>query len=70
MSSSYGVPIFRVTFRSQEARARAQSTGQDKSFVAAILSICQHHGSAERPYDASRAVEFNWLAVKNEVFWP
>ena len=59
MLYAYGVPVFRVTFPSQGAFANARDAGHTKSFIAAIQELCNHCGSRDRPYDASRAVEFS-----------
>jgi hypothetical protein len=70
MSYSYGVPIFKVTHPSREAHNQSENQGLNSGFVASIQSLCVNCGSKQRPYDAAHAIQFAWLEVTNEVFYP
>ena len=58
---SYGVPVFCIAFRSESDYLQARTSGRTDSFVSSIQGLCEaRFGSRERPYEASRAVEFHW----------
>lgn len=70
MSYGYGVPIFKVTHKSKEAHSESEISGANAEFTAGIQRVCGASGSQGNPYQASRAIQFAWAVVGNEVFYP
>ena len=70
MSYGYGVPIFKITHKSKEAHLESEASGANAAFTAGIQRVCSASGSQNNPYQASRAIQFAWGVVGNEVFYP
>ena len=60
MGSSYGFTTFKVTFRTRADKESAAVRGQCATFLRAIGIAFSDEGSADRPFDASRAVYFTY----------
>jgi len=69
MSYGYGVPIFKITHKSMEAHLEAEGSGANAAFTAGIQRVCSASSSQNNPYQASRAIQFAWAVVGNEVFY-
>ena len=70
MSYGYGVPIFKITHKSEEEHLRSERSGANAAFAVGIQRICGALGSQSNPYQASRAIHFTWGMVGNEAFYP
>ncbi|MGE0114591.1 MAG: hypothetical protein AB7T07_06870 [Steroidobacteraceae bacterium] len=61
---AYGYPTFQVAFSSKGALSRANDTGLQAAFLAAIQGRFKASGSKKYPFDASRAV---WFTSQEEL---
>ncbi len=60
MEYLYGLPAFSVIHITKDDYELSKHEGAHESFTAAVQKLCQHYGSNERPYEASRAINFAW----------
>jgi hypothetical protein len=58
MSSSYGFPAFKVTFRSKSEMQAAASEGLNAEFLRLMNDLCKDQGSKDRPFSAEIATYF------------
>jgi hypothetical protein len=70
MSYGYGLPIFKITHKSEAAHLQSEGSGANAAFTQGIQRLCEALGTQNNPYLANRAIHFAWAAVGNEVFYP
>src|SRR5690349_2954693 len=64
---NYGFPFFRLTFSDKEALLAADAAGLNASFLAAIQEQFAMSGSRARPFEAKRAVSFDYPGRIDEL---